>query len=239
MNSPKRLARTAGVLYLLVGLFGAFAQAFVYPKMYVPGDAAATAGNLVANAGLVRLGIVSDLVNETAFVFMALTLYGLLKQFQHSTARGMVVLVALAAAISSLNMVFEFAALRVATGAVDLSSLGAAGSNAMVLLLVDTQHYGLLIAQVFFGLWLVPLGYLAHKSGWFPKPLAMVLVVGGACYLVDLLTAFLVPDLNQLIHTFIVIPCEVAEIWMLGYLLVIGVRTKKVVKPSEPVLVGV
>src|SRR5665647_231421 len=75
MNSPKRQARTAGVLYLLVGLFGAFAQAFVYPKMYVPGDAAATAGNLVANAGLVRLGVVFDLVNETAFVFMALTLY--------------------------------------------------------------------------------------------------------------------------------------------------------------------
>ena len=239
MNSPKRLARTAGVLYLLVGLFGAFAQAFVYPKMYVPGDAAATAGNLVANVGLVRLGVVSDLVNQTAFVFLALTLYVLLKQVQHSAARGMVVLVALAAAISSLNVVFEFAALRVATGAVDLSSLGVGGSNAIVLLLVDTQHYGLLIAQVFFGLWLVPLGYLAHKSGWFPKPLAMVLVVGGACYLVDLLTAFLVPDLNHLIHTFIVIPCEVAEIWMLGYLLVIGVRTKNAVKPSEPVLVGV
>ena len=74
MTSPKRLARTAGVLYLVVGLFGAFAQAFVYPKMYVPGDAAATVGNLVANVGLVRLGVVSDLVNQTAFVFLALTL---------------------------------------------------------------------------------------------------------------------------------------------------------------------
>jgi|SRR5664279_3571467 Domain of unknown function (DUF4386) len=239
MNSPKRLARTAGVLYLLVGLFGAFAQAFVYPKMYVPGDAAATAGNLVANVGLVRLGVVSDLVNQTAFVFLALTLYVLLKQVQHSAARGMVVLVVLAAAISSLNVVFEFAALRVATGAVDLSSLGVGGSNGVVLLLLDTQHYGLLIAQIFFGLWLVPLGYLAHKSGWFPKPLAVLLVVAGACYLVDLLTAFLVPELNQLIHIFIVIPCEVAEIWMLGYLLAIGVKTDKVVKPSEPVLAGV
>ncbi len=207
--------------------------------MYVPGDAAATTANVVANAGLVRLGVVSDLVNQTIFVFLALTLYILFKQVHKGAARAMVVLVVLAAAISSLNVVFEFAGLQVATGAVDMSSLGTEGSNAMVLLLLDTQHYGLLIAQMFFGLWLVPLGYLAHKSGWFPKALALVLVVAGGCYVVDLLTAFLVPDFNQIIGTFIVIPCIIAEIWMLGYLLIIGVRTDKTVKSDENVLAAV
>ena len=230
MNSPKRLARIAGLLYLLVGIFGGFAQGFVEPKMYVPGDAAATTANVVANAGLVRLGVVADLVNQTIFVFLALTLFILFTQVHKGAARAMLVLVLLAAAISSLNVVFEFAGLRVATGAVDMSSLGTEGSNAMVLLLLDTQHYGLLIAQMFFGLWLVPLGYLAHKSGWFPKALALVLVVAGGCYVVDLLTAFLVPDFNQIIGTFIVIPYIIAEVWMLGYLLVIGVKT---VKPDE------
>ena len=239
MNSPKRLARIAGLLYLLVGIFGGFAEGFVEPKMYVPGDAAATTANVVANAGLVRLGVVSDLVNQTIFVFLALTLYILFKQVHKGAARAMVVLVILAAAISSLNVVFEFAGLQVATGAVDMSSLGTEGSNAMVLLLLDTQHYGLLIAQMFFGLWLVPLGYLAHKSGWFPKALALVLVVAGGCYVVDLLTAFLVPDFNQIIGTFIVIPYIIAEVWMLGYLLIIGVRTDKTVKSDENVLAAV
>jgi hypothetical protein len=79
MNSPKRVARIAGVLYLLVAVFGGFAQGFLEPKMYVAGDAAATAGNLVANEGLVRLGVVSDLVNEVLLVLLALTLYALLK----------------------------------------------------------------------------------------------------------------------------------------------------------------
>jgi hypothetical protein len=79
----------------------------------------------------------------------------------------------------------------------------------------------------------VPLWYLAHKSGWFPKALCVLLVVGGACYLVDLLAAFLVPDVGQQIHAFIVIPCAIAEIWMVLYLLVIGVRT---VKPVERIL---
>src|SRR6266567_403247 len=123
VTSPKRLAKIAGVLYLLVGIFGGFAEGFVEPKMYVAGDAAATAGNVLANAGLVRLGVVADLLDQTFFVFLALTLYVLLKHVHQSVARAMVVLVALAAGISSLTAVFEFAGLRVATGAIDISAL--------------------------------------------------------------------------------------------------------------------
>src|SRR6266487_1440599 len=145
VTSPKRLARIAGVLYLFVGITGGFAEGFVEPKVYVAGDAAATAAAVVANAGLVRLGVVSDLLDQTFFVFLALTLYVLLQHVHQSVARAMVVLVALAAGISSLTAVFEFAGLRVATGAVDMATLGIAGSNAVVLLLLDTQHYGLLI----------------------------------------------------------------------------------------------
>jgi hypothetical protein len=139
----------------------------------------------------------------------------------------MVVLVALGAGITMLNAVFEFEALRVATGAVNLAGFGAAGSNALALLMVDAQHYGLLIASIFFGLWLVPLGYLAYKSGWFPKALGVGLIVGGACYLVDMLAAFLAPDVAKAIHGYIIIPSAIAEVSMVVYLLVIGVNTKK------------
>jgi Domain of unknown function (DUF4386) len=234
MNSPKRLARIAGVLYLLVGIFGGFAEGFVEPKMYVAGNAAATAGNVVANAGLVRMGVVADLLDQTFFIFLAMALYILLKHVHKNVARAMVIIVALAVGITCLNTVFEFEGLRVATGAVNLAALGTGGSNALVLLLLDTQHYGILIAQIFFGLWLIPLGYLAYKSaGWFPKWLGILLVVGGVCYLVDLLALFLVPDFGQTIHTFIVIPSALAEISMVLYLLVIGVKT---VKPDERIL---
>jgi hypothetical protein len=116
--------------------------------------------------------------------------------------------------------------LRVATGAVNLAGFGAAGSNALALLLIDAQHYGLLIASIFFGLWLVPLGYLAYKSGWFPKALGVGLIVGGACYLVDMLAAFLVPDVGKAIHGYVTIPSAIAEVSMVLYLLVIGVKTK-------------
>src|SRR5437588_7321305 len=237
MNSPKRLARIAGVLYLAVGIFGAFAEGFVGLKLYAAGNAAATAGNVVANAGLVRMGVVAHLVDGTCLIFLALTLYILLKHVHKSVARAMLVLVALATGILCLNAVFQFEGLRVATGAVNLAALGTAGSNAMVLLLLDTQHYGTLIAQVFFGLWLVPLGYLAYKSaGLFPKWLGVLLIVGGVCSLVDLLALFLVPDFAQKItpdlpgthHTSAgVIPPRIPEISMVLYLLVIGVKTVK------------
>ena len=82
VTSPKRLARIAGVLYLLVGITGGFAEGFVEPKVYVAGDAAATAAAVVANAGLVRLGVVSDLLDQTFFVFLALSLYVLLQHVQ-------------------------------------------------------------------------------------------------------------------------------------------------------------
>jgi hypothetical protein len=227
MSTPKRLARIAGFLYLLVGILGGFAEGYVEPKMYVAGNAAATAGNLVANSGLARIGVVADLLDGTVFVFLAMTLYILLKHVHKSVARAMLVLVALATGITCFNAVFELEGLRVATDASYVAAFGIAGANALVLLLIDTQHYGLLIAQIFFGLWLAPLGYLAYKSGMFPKALGVVLVVGAGCYLMDLLAAFLVPDISQRIHTFVVIPSAIAEISMVGYLLVIGVTTPR------------
>jgi Domain of unknown function (DUF4386) len=171
MTSPKPLARIAGFLYLLVAIFGGFAFGYVLPKVYVPGEAATTAGNVVANSGLVRLGVVADLFQATVWVFLAMTLYLLLRHVQQSAARAMVVLVAIGAAITCLNDVFQFESVGVATDGSYAAALGAAGSSALLLLLLDIHHYGFLIAQIFFGLWLVPLGYLAYKSAMFPKAL--------------------------------------------------------------------
>jgi hypothetical protein len=226
MDSNKRTARIAGVLYLLVGIFGGFAEGYLEPKMYVAGNAAATAGNVVANSGLVRMGVVADLLDGTFFIILALVLYTLLQHVHKSMARAMLVFVGLASAITCLSALFEFEGLRVATGAVDMASLGTVGSNAVVLLLLDAQHYGLLIAQIFFGLWLAPLGYLAYKSGWFPKALGIVLIAACASYLVDFLAAFLVPDVGKAIHGFAIILPIIAEPWMVLYLLVVGVRTQ-------------
>jgi len=178
MSSPKRLARVAGLLYLIVGIFGGFAIAYVTARVYVPGDAATTAGNVRANAGLVRIGVIADLLQATIFVFLAMVLYVLLKDVNQNVARAMLILVAIATTMMCLNEVFQFAAVLVATDGSYVAAFGTAGANALVMLLLDMHHYGFLIAQIFFGLWLVPLGYLAYTSGLFPKALGVVLIAG-------------------------------------------------------------
>ena len=230
MTSPKRLARIAGLLYLLNGIFAGFAFGYVVAKVYVAGDAATTAANVVANAGLVRVGVVADLAQATIWVFLALTLAKLLEHVHRNAAREMVVLVAVGAAIVCLNDVFQFESVRVATDPSYAVALGGAGSSAVVLLLLEIHHYGFLVAQIFFGLWLVPLGYLAWKSGLFPKILGVLVVVGGVCYLVGLLAVFLCPDYGEKTNVLVTIPSAIAEIAMVLYLLVVGVKT---VKPGE------
>jgi hypothetical protein len=227
MPSPKRLARIAGVLYLLNGITAGFSFGYVLSKVYVPGNAATTAANVLANPGLVRLGGIFDLFQATEWAFLAMTLYLLLRHVHQNAASAMVVLVAIGSAVTCLNDVFQFESVRVATDASYTATLGAAGSSAMVLLLLDLHHYGFLIAQIFFGLWLVPLGYLAYRSAMFPKALGVGLIVAGACYLVGMLAVFLVPDFGERINTIVTIPCTIAEVSMLLYLLVVGVKTPK------------
>src|SRR6476646_8832212 len=224
---PKQLARIAGVFYLLVGIFGGFAEGFVDPKLHVAGNATATAANVVANSDLVRMGVVAHLVDGVFFALTAMALYPLLNHVHKNAARSMVIFVVIAAGMICLNAVFLFEGMQVATDPSYATAFGVAGSSALVMVLLDIQHYGTLAAQVFFGLWLAPLGYLAYKSGLFPKSLGVTLVAATVCYLVHLITAFLVPDFHKQIHPFIVIVPTIAEIWMVLYLLVVGVKTVK------------
>ena len=222
--SPVRLARVAGVLYLVVAVLGGFAQ-IVRVKVYEPGDAAATAANIVANATLVRLSFVADLVQALVWLVLAVTLYRLLSHAGRNIARAMVVFVAVSAAIACLNMVNQFGALLVATNDSYVTAFGADGSHALVLLLMDLQHYGYLIAQLTW-LWLFALGLLGYRSGMFPTWLCYLLMLGTVCYVVDALTRFLVPSFADASAAIFVLPETVCEVSLLAYLLITGVRTR-------------
>ena len=240
-TSPKRLARIAGVLYLLNAITAGFAFGYVLTKVFVAGNAASTAANVMANSELVRLGVVANLFQATEWAFLAMALYLLLKHVHPGAASAMVVLVAIGAAITCLNEVFQVESVRVATGASYAAALGANQSSALVLLLLEIHHYGFLIAQIFFGLWLMPLGYLAYKSAMFPRALGVALIVGGVCYLVGLLAVFLVPEAGEKINTIVTIPSAIAELSMALYLLVVGVKTprptaERVLAPKGPIL---
>jgi hypothetical protein len=226
--SPKRRARIAGVLYLVVAVFAAYSFNYATGTVYMMGDAGATAQKLMANGGLVRAGVVADLIQATAWIFTAMAFYLLLRHVNENRARAMVILVAVGAAIVFVKQVFPIAALLVATEPAYVTAFGAAGSTALALLLLDMHHYGTLIAQIFMGLWLVPLGLLAYRSGLFPRALGVALVVGGAGWLVGALgslAVFLDPASGEAFNRSAMMLPTIAEVWLLGYLLVKGVRS--------------
>ena len=225
MSSPKSRARIAGVLYLIVAVFAAFSFNYATGTTYIPGDAAATAQKMLANGGLVRAGVVADLVQAMAWIFTAMALYLLLQRGNESRARAMVILVSIGAAIVCVKQVFPVAALLVAAEPSYAAAFGAAGSNALTLLLLDMHHYGSLIAETFMGLWLVPLGYLVYTSRLFPGALGVALVAGGAGYLVGSLAGLLDPASGETFNRSAMMLPTVAEVWLLGYLLLKGVRS--------------
>lgn len=230
MSASVRLARTAGLYYLLVGVFGGFAQ-IVRQQVYVPGDPGATTDKVVAYAGLVRLSFAADLVQATIAVFLVLALYRLLHHVDLGMARAMVLLVVLQVAITCVNMVHQFAALLVATDPAYVGTVGDRGLEALVLLLMEMHHAGLLIAQIFFGLWLFPLGWLARRSGLFPRPLGTLLMAAAGAYLVDVVLQFLLPDVAQAVSPVVLVPLvTAAEVSMVFYLLIKGAR---VLQPDD------
>jgi hypothetical protein len=224
MTSTKTLARIAGALYLVMAVCAGFAELYVRSRIVEPGDAAATADNIRASATLFRLGFVVDLVQATFYLLTAMALYLLLRHVKPLVAAAMVTLVAVSVAIQSLNLLNQYVALTIATGEDYAGAFGADGSDALVMLFADMQGNGFFIAQMFFGLWLLPLGYLVVRSGYFPKALGVLLVAGCFGYLADLFAHFLAPDLEAPIASFLAVPAAVAELSFVTWLLVKAVR---------------
>jgi hypothetical protein len=217
------LARRAGLLYLVMAVFGAFAQV-IRVRVYAPGDAATTAANLVANATLVRLSFVADLVQALVWLCLALVLHRLFAHAGKYLARALVIFIVVSVGIASVNMVHQLGALLVATTPAYATAFGPDASDGVALLLMELQHYGYLIAQLSW-LWLFVLGLLGYRSRMLPKALALVLMLTTVCYMVDALLQFLAPSVAQTSAPVFVAAEALSEVSLLLYLLTKGVRT--------------
>jgi hypothetical protein len=218
-TKPRTLARTAGIAYSLMFL-GAWAQLGVRAGIHVPGDAATTAQNLTADATMFRLALVADIAMATAFVAVGVLLFRLLRHVNRHAAGALVVFVAVGAGMILTNLLLHHATLLVATD----TTYETLRSDELVLLLLDLHQVGYTLAGIFFGLWLLPLSYLAYRSGLFPRSLSILLAVAGGSWILDTLATFLFPDLPAVVDTILSAP-TFAEFWLIAYLLTKGVRT--------------
>lgn len=222
-SRPRALGRIAGLFYLVLVVAGGFAHLFARAEVHIDGDASATAANIAANPDLFRLGFAADIVAAIAFVSLGLALYRMFQNTDRRSAGALVIFVCVGASMMLSNLVLHMAALLVATDASYESAFGEDGADALVLLALDLHAHGYAVAGVFFGLWLLPLGYLAVKSGYFPRLLGVLLMAAGVSYLVKTVLPYLAPDLPEIVYTIVGIP-TFAELLTVLYLLIIGAK---------------
>jgi hypothetical protein len=215
MNSINKTARITGALYLLLLPLGILGILYVPAALIVPGDAPATATNIMANEALFRLSIVSALLVQVVNIFVVLFLYKLLKPVNKNMARLMVIFILLAVPIAMLN--------ELNRGAVLLLLHSADQSYALMTLFFELHEYGITIASIFWGLWLFPMGYLVFKSNYIPKIIGILLMIGCFGYLIDSFTFLLFPNWGMTISQFTFIGELLLPLW----LLVKGVNVKQ------------
>jgi hypothetical protein len=211
----QKTARIAGLLYLSIAILAPLGDMLVRQSLIVPGDAATTAHNIAASEGLFRLSFVSDLVVQTIHVFLVVALLKLLKLVNKTHALLMVFLGLVGVPIAMLSGLNLIAALLLSSGAGHLAVLAPDQLQALVPLFLDLHEQGVFIAQIFWGLWLFPLGYLVFKSGYIPRILGILLVIGGLGYLIDCLIVFLIPGLDVTISLFTFWGEVLLPLWLL------------------------
>ena len=222
MKSNKRTARIAGLIYLILIIAGVFANLVVRSSLIVPGDAAATANNIMASEWLFRLAYMSDLIMITCMVLLPLVLYVLLKPVNKNIALLMMIFALVSVPIMYTNMLNHFAPLLVLSGADYLTVFAADQLNAQAMLFLNLHEAGYNV--IFFGLWLLPLGYLIYKSGYFPRILGVLVVIAGFSSMIDVCTFFLFPSYTEIISSVFMVPSAIGEFALCGWLLIRGAK---------------
>ena len=177
MSSNKTTARIAGLLYFSIAVFSGFAF-FYRGSLIVPGDASATAAKILASEWLFRISFLSDLIGQMCFILLGSTLYVLLKPVDRTLASLMAIFVFVSVPITMLNMQNQLAVVLLLGGADYLKVFEPAQLNALAMFFLNLLEQGILIAQIFWGIWLFPLGILIYRSDFLPRILGILLIIG-------------------------------------------------------------
>jgi hypothetical protein len=222
MQSIVRTARTTGFLYLGLAITGLLGFLVIRGQLFVAGDPEATLANLMDQEALARVGVTLEMGVVVTQALAAVWFFRLFRSAD-SFAAGCLAAFGLVNAVVILgSAVFLGTAIQVAAD----PGLAPGGDAAATVQLLYVLSGGLWeVGGLFFGLWLVPMGWLVLRSGWLPRPLGWILIGGGAGYVLGAFLGQLVPDAGAVVDA-LALPASVGEVWMVGYLLLRGVRPR-------------
>ncbi len=232
MSWIKDPGRVAGFLYLLL-LAAPLRLVYIPSKLFVSGNATATANNIAAHETLFRLGIVGDLFTGTMVIFLVLALYRLFKDVDQNLAVLMVILGGLMpAALYFFNVVNDAAALILVRGADFLSVFEKPQRDALAMLFLRLHDQAVIAAQIFWGLWLIPLAILIYRSGFLPRFLGVWLTINGFAYVALSFVGWFLPRYLAVAFNS-AFPALTGELALMLWLLIKGARPKPVVVPAS------
>jgi hypothetical protein len=220
-TSPLVRARVAGFLYLIANLFAPFTLLYLPSRFIVSGDAAGTASNIMASESLFRFGIVLNLFTFIGQIFLVLALYQLLNVVNKNMASLMVIFSLLAVPIAILNELTQLAVIQFLNNADYLKVFPNEQLQALAYLFLRLHGQGLNIAQIFWALWLFPMGYLVFKSGFLPRVLGILLMIACFGYVIQSFAAFLGYNVSLIFFT------GWGELLLLLWLLIKGVNVEQ------------
>lgn len=221
MHDLSRTARVTGVCYLGIAITGMVGFLLVRPAIHIPGDAAATARNVVEHALLARIGVVLELGIVATQALAAIWFYKLFRGF-NAVAAGSLAAFGLVNAVAILaSAAFMATAISVA-GDPGLAPGGDMAATIQLLYELSAKSWS--VGALFFGLWLIPMGYLASSSGRMPKGLGYTLMSGVGGYIASAVLSNGVAGAPGWLVEGLTMPASVGEFWMIGYLLIVGIR---------------
>jgi hypothetical protein len=222
-TSIKTTARIAGFLYLLQIPLGVFGIVYVPKVLMVTGNMTETASNILANEFLFRLSIVSAILCALVTIATALYIYKVLKYVNKNYAKWILLFTLVVAPISMLNELNSVAVLLLLKNNECTTAFTQIQLYNLISVFLDLHKYGLQIVGIFFGLWLLPMGYLVFKSTYIPKIIGVFLIVTCLGYLIDFTTFFLSPNVGIIISEY----TWLGEVLMVLWLLIKGVNVEK------------
>jgi len=213
-------ARLTGAAYLALAVTGAIGFLAIRSALLVAGDTAATLENLTDQAALARGGLALELLIVITQALAAWGFYALFRRDQPVAAFG-VAAFGMANAVAVLSSaVFMSTALAV-VGDASLAPGGDAAATVGLLYALSSACWT--VGAIFFGLWLIPMGWFVLATRRMPRPLGWLLVAGGVGYVLGALLSVVAPAL-QAIADLLPLLATVGELWMIGYLLIRGIR---------------
>jgi hypothetical protein len=213
-------ARTTGLLYLGLAITGLLGYMLVRNQLFVAHDPEATFANLTQHESLARLGIVMEMGVVITQALVALWFYRLFKGV-NAFAASSIAAFGLVSAVAILGSAAMLATALDVSKDVSLTVSGGAATTAQLLYVMSGHVW--IIAGIFFGLWLIPMGWLARRSGWMPGLLGWILMIGGVGYVANALLSYLLPNAGPAVDL-LTLPATIGELWMVGYLCLRGVR---------------